>query len=142
MSAEKRVEDKHYDVVIIGAGLAGLALSRQLLLETDKTVLLLERQSHVPPAKQKVGESSVQLAGYYYGRVLELEEYLWRNQYMKYNLRFYWKSAGRDNSRFEDYGKAYIRPFSNIPSYQLDRNTFEAELLRRNRDDERFTLRT
>ncbi len=130
----------HYDVVIVGAGLAGLALSRQLLLETDKTVLLLERQAEIPPKKQKVGESTVQLAGYYYGRVLELEEYLWRNQYMKYNLRFYWQSAGRDNRRFEDYGKSYIRPFSNIPSYQLDRNTFEGELLRRNSENERFTF--
>lgn len=141
MSVEKRTKDSHYDVVIIGAGLAGLALSRQLLLETGKTVLLLERQDEIPPKKQKVGESSVQLAGYYYGRVLELEEYLWRNQYMKYNLRFYWNSAGRDNSRFEDYGKSYIRPFSNIPSYQLDRNTFEGELLRLNLESERFSFR-
>ncbi|MCP3963335.1 MAG: hypothetical protein GY719_36315 [bacterium] len=142
MSVEQRAGSSHHDVVIIGAGLAGLALSRQLLLETDKTILLLERRAQIPPPHQKVGESSVQLAGYYYGRVLELEEYLWRNQFMKYNLRFYWKSAGRDNSRFEDYGKSYIRPFSNIPSYQLDRNTFEGELLRRNLESERFTSLT
>lgn len=142
MSVDQQVNGEHVDVVIIGGGLAGLALARQLLLETDKTVLMLEKQARLPQKHQKVGESSVQLAGYYYGRVLDLEEYLWRNQFMKYNLRFYWKSAGRDNSRFEDYGKAYIRPFSNIPSYQLNRNTFEGELLRRNLEDQRFSLRT
>ena len=142
MSVDRHGEGEHHDVVIIGGGLAGQALARQLLLETDKTILMLEKQHELPQRHQKVGESSVQLAGYYYSRVLDLEEYLWRHHYMKYNLRFYWKSAGRDNSRFEDYGKSYIRPFSNIPSYQLNRNTFEGELLRRNRESERFTLRT
>ena len=74
-------------------------------------------------------------------KVLDLEEYLLSRQYMKYNLRFYWKSADRDNSRFEDYGQSYIRTLSNIVCYQLDRNTFEAELLRRNRAFPNFTLR-
>ena len=33
-----------YDVAIIGAGLAGLSLARHLLLETDSTILLLDRR--------------------------------------------------------------------------------------------------
>lgn len=131
----------HYDVVVLGAGLAGLSLCRQLLLETDKQVLLVERREEIPPRRQKVGESSVQVAGYYFSKVLDLEEYLFRNHFMKYNLRFYWPVAGGDHSRFESLAQAYIRPLSNIASYQLDRNTFEAELLRRNREDPRFTLR-
>ncbi len=133
--------EQAYDVVILGGGLAGLALARHLLLDTDKSVLVLERSAEVPVPRQKVGESSVQLAGYYYSRVLDLEEYLWLNHYMKYNLRFYWKTPGRANDVFEDCSQAYIRKFSNIASYQLDRNTFEAELLRRNREEpERFRL--
>ncbi len=128
-----------YDVVILGAGLAGLTLARHLLLDTERTVLLLERRDEVPPPRQKVGESTVQLAGYYLSKVLDLEEYLFREHYMKYNLRFYWKSAGRENSRFEDYGKAFIRPFSNVASYQLDRNRLEADLLRMCLADPRFT---
>lgn len=132
----------HYDVVILGGGLAGLTLARHLLLATDRKVLLLERRAELPAAKQKVGESSVQLAGYYFSRVLDLEEYLWRRHFMKYNLRFYWPSAKRDNTHFEDYGQGYIRNFSNIASYQLDRNAFEAELLQRNRRrPERYTDR-
>lgn len=128
----------HYDVVVIGGGLAGQTLSRHLLLDTDKTVLLLERRDELPSNRQKVGESSVQLAGFYYAKVLDLEEYLMLNQFMKYNLRFYWKSPARTNDGFEDYSASFIRPFSNIASYQLNRNTFEGEVMRRNLEDPRF----
>jgi flavin-dependent dehydrogenase len=130
-----------YDVVILGAGLAGLTLARQLLLYSTKRILLLDKRAEVPTPRQKVGESTVQVGAYYYAKVLDLEEYLFRKQFMKYNLRFYWKSVGRDNSRFEDYGHSFIRTFSNIACYQLDRNTFEAELLRRNCEDRRLDFR-
>ncbi|MEM9555031.1 MAG: hypothetical protein AAGC60_12285 [Acidobacteriota bacterium] len=116
------------DVVILGAGLAGLTLARHLLLHTERRVLLLERRTELPPMRQKVGESSVQLAGYYFSKVLELEEHLLHDHFMKYNLRFYWRTG--DGTAFEDYGAGSIRPFSNIASYQLDRNVFEGELLR------------
>ena len=130
------------DVVILGAGLAGLCLARQLLLETEKTVLLLERRDEVPPDRQKVGEATVQVSGYYLSKVLDLEEYLLREHFMKYNLRFYWRTWGEDGARpgerFEDYSQSYIRGLSNIASYQLNRNTIEAELLRRNLESPRF----
>ncbi len=129
-----------FDVVIIGAGLAGLTLARHLLLKTDKSVLLLERRPQVPSHRQKVGESTVQLGAYYYSRVLDLEEHLWRDQLLKYNLRFYWKTPGRRNDALEDYSQAYIRSISNIGCYQLDRNVFEAEILRLNLREPRFTF--
>jgi len=55
-----------YDVVILGAGLAGLSLARQLLMNSTKRILLLEKRAEVPPAHQKVGEATVQLSGYYF----------------------------------------------------------------------------
>ena len=128
------------DIVIIGAGLAGLSLARHLQLQTDKRVLVLDKRSDLPPTRQKVGESLVQVGGYYFAKVLDMEEHMLYDQFMKYNLRFYWKNTGRTNERFEDYSQAYIRNFSNVPCYQLDRNTFEAELLRRIGSDSRFTI--
>src|SRR5919199_4577565 len=107
-------QENHYDVVIVGAGLAGLSLARQLLLNSDKKILLLERRAAVPPVHQKVGESCVQVSGYYFSKVLDLEEYLLREHFMKYNLRFYWKTRGRDGSCYEDYSQSYIRALSNI----------------------------
>jgi 2-polyprenyl-6-methoxyphenol hydroxylase-like FAD-dependent oxidoreductase len=131
---------EHFDVVIIGAGLAGLSLARQLLSNSEKHILLIEKRAEIPPKRQKVGESLVQVGGYYFSKVLDLEEYLLREHYMKYNLRFYWKSAGRENGDFEDYSQAYIRTVSNIPCYQLDRNKIEGELLRLNRQSPNFTF--
>lgn len=130
----------HYDVAIIGGGLAGLSLARQLLLNSDKTILLLEKRAAIPMALQKYGEATVQLSAYYFSKVLDLEEYLLREHFMKYNLRFYWKTEGKDNSRFEEYCQSYIRNLSNIATYQLDRNKLEGELLRLNLEQPNFTF--
>ena len=68
------------DVLILGAGLAGLSLARQLLLaDPELRILLLERRHQVPRREQKVGEATVQASGYYYSRVLEMEEHLLRH---------------------------------------------------------------
>jgi len=132
--------ERHYDIVIIGAGLAGLTLARQLLLYTNKTILHLDRELKLPVARQKVGEYNVQVAGHYLAKVLDMEEHLVHEHVMKYNLRFMWKTTGSTGGNFEDYSHSYIRQFSNIPGYQLDRNKFEAELIRRNRANVRYLL--
>ncbi|MGH9783040.1 MAG: NAD(P)-binding protein, partial [Terriglobia bacterium] len=131
----------HYDVAIIGAGLAGLTLARQLLLRTDKRILILDRAAQVPVPRQKVGESTVQLGAYYLSKVLDLEEHLFREQLLKYNLRFHWKRPGCSANSFEDYSQCYIKTPSNIAGYQLNRNTLEAELLRLNRAHPNCTFR-
>src|SRR5215203_4503365 len=128
------------DVLIIGAGLAGLALARQLLLASPEIrILMLDRLAEVPTPKQKVGEATVQVSGYYYSRVLEMEEHLLMEHFLKYNLRFYWKSQ-RGGDAWEDLSQSYIRKISNIATYQLDRNKFEAAVLEKNRECPGFEL--
>jgi flavin-dependent dehydrogenase len=133
------MQRERYDVFIVGAGLAGLTLSRQLL-RSNLRVLLVDRRSEIPPPKQKVGEATVQLSAYYLARVLDLEEHLLQKHYLKYNLRFYWKTPGRRNDSYEDLSQSYIRKLSNIATYQLDRNRLEAEILRLNNLDGNFTF--
>ncbi len=128
------------DVLIVGGGLAGLCLARQLLLappERCRRILLVDRRE-LPPRKQKVGEATVQLSGYYFSRVLAMEEHLLREHYLKYNLRFHWRDGGAGD-RYEELSQSYLRELSNIFTYQMDRNVFEAELLRVNRESPRFT---
>jgi flavin-dependent dehydrogenase len=133
--------NNEYDVVIIGAGLAGLSLCRQLLLsETQKKILLIDNKPEIPGKKQKVGESLVQVGGYYFSKVLDLEEHLFNHQYLKYNLRFYWKTRDTNNQDFENYSQSFIRPLSNICSYQLDRNVLERHLFELNSKDSRVDL--
>jgi 2-polyprenyl-6-methoxyphenol hydroxylase-like FAD-dependent oxidoreductase len=135
---EQNVRD--VDVLIIGAGLAGLTLARHLLLERPEIrILMLDRQAEIPSPKQKVGEATVQVSGYYYSRVLEMEEHLLREHYLKYNLRFYWKTQ-RGGSVWEDLSQSFIRKISNIATYQLDRNKFEGALLEKNRESPNFEL--
>jgi len=131
---------RNYDVVIIGAGLAGLCLARQLLMNSQKKILLLEKLPALPSPRQKVGEATVQLSGYYLSKVLDLEEHLLREHFLKYNLRFYWKTPGRKNDAYEDYSQSYIRNVSNIATYQLDRNKLEGEILRLNLENPNFAF--
>lgn len=131
---------REVDVLIIGAGLAGLTLARHLLLNRPEiSILMLDRQAEIPSPKQKVGEATVQVSGYYYSRVLEMEEHLLREHFLKYNLRFYWKTQ-RGGGVWEDLSQSFIRKISNIATYQLDRNKFEAAVLEKNRESPNFEL--
>ena len=133
-------EKNLYDVLITGAGLAGLTLARQLLLaEPEIRILMVDRGAEIPNPKQKVGEATVQVSGYYYSRVLEMEEHLLRSHFLKYNLRFYWKSQ-RGGEVWEDLSQSFIRKISNIATYQLDRNLFEAAVLEKNHESASFEL--
>jgi flavin-dependent dehydrogenase len=140
MEEKSTNEGEILDVLILGAGLAGLTLARQLLLaDPDLRILMLDRLAEVPNPKQKVGEATVQVSGYYYSKVLDMEEHLLQEHYLKYNLRFYWKSQ-RGGDVWEDLSQSYIRKISNIATFQLDRNLFEEALLAKNRESAGFEL--
>jgi len=82
----------------------------------------------------------VQLGGYYFSKTLDLEYHLLVNHYLKYNLRFHWKTSSGKHDYWEDVSSASIRSQSNLATFQLDRNILEKNLLEINREIAGFAL--
>ena len=117
----------HHDVVIMGGGLAGLALALQLRQRLpDLDILILERNRHpLPAAAHKVGESTVEIGAHYFAEVLGLRPYLQERQLKKFGFRFYFSDGRDDLDRVTELGASTLLP---TPSYQLDRGVFENDL--------------
>ncbi len=118
------------DVAVIGGGAAGLTLALHLREQRPGTrIVVLERQAHpVPEAAHKVGESTVEIAGYYLREVLGLEEHLRSQQLKKYGLRVFFSKDGNDDiTRRVELGHA-VRPPGAVGTYQLDRGRLENAL--------------
>lgn len=121
--------DTPYDAVIVGGGLAGLTLARQLSLEAPQVrVLVAERRPHpVPEAAFKVGESTVEIGAHYLQRVLGLEPHLRSQHLEKLGIRYFFPAAGnRDLTRRVEVGPP---EFPAVPSFQIDRGRLENALL-------------
>ena len=121
--------DATYDAVILGGGLAGLTLARQLHLEAPHIrVLVVEKRKHpVREAAFKVGESSVEIGAHYLQVVLKLEPHLRAGQLEKLGLRYFFPQGdNRDLARRVELGPPMFPP---VPSFQLDRGRLENHLL-------------
>jgi flavin-dependent dehydrogenase len=119
----------HYDVAILGGGLAGGCLARQLRLEAPELrVLVVEKRAHpVPEAAFKVGESSVEIGAHYFQKRLGLEPHLRSAQIEKLGLRYFFTNGdNRDIAGRVELGPSQFPP---VPSFQLDRGRLENMLL-------------
>jgi flavin-dependent dehydrogenase len=127
------LDDAHFDVVVCGAGLAGLCLARQLRLELPElSVALID--PHLPPLPEagwKVGESTVEFGAHYLAEYLQLREYLERAHLIKLGLRFFFPSSGSMSARPE----IGLSDFASVLSYQLDRGILENDLREMARKD-------
>jgi len=119
---------EHYDVAVLGGGLAGLTLALQLKgARPETSVLVIEkRDGPAPEAAFKVGESTLDLSGWYFAELLELRDHLESEQLPKCGLRFFFPADGnRDIAKRVEWGPPFWSP---IKSYQLDRGRFENHL--------------
>src|SRR5579862_5788728 len=93
---QRMVEGQRFDVIICGAGLAGLCLARQLHLEQPglSVALLDATVGPLPEAAWKVGESTVEFGAHYLAEYLQLGDYLKKTHLTKLGLRFIFPSDG------------------------------------------------
>ena len=118
------------DVCILGAGMAGLTLARQLQRRNPglSIALLEHRQFPVAEAVHKVGESTVEIAAQYLAEDLDLKQHLQEQQLPKFGLRLFVRGeqpVTDDIAGYDEIGVSRVLP---IPTYQIDRGRLENHL--------------
>jgi len=119
-------KNDEFDVIILGGGIAGLSIARHLkLLYKDIKIMILDmRKFPIPISTYKVGESTLEIAGYYFTEHLKLKEYLDEKHLTKMGLRYFWLNDTEIVSSPE------IGPerIPEVQSFQIDRGLIENDL--------------
>lgn len=127
MSSDTSSQPENYDVVIIGGSLSGASTAILLLRHNPGLrVLIVDKTTTFT---RGIGEATVEVSAYFFGRVLGLTHYLNESHLVKQGLRFWFANAEVESlDQAAEIGGRYL---SRMPSYQLDRSTFDEEVLRR-----------
>src|SRR5580692_3593597 len=116
-----------YDVVVIGGALSGAATATLLLRSNPGlNILILEKSTQFT---RRVGEATVEVSAFFMGRVLGMTKYLNECHLVKQGLRFWFTNDEVES--LGDAGEVGGHYQVRLPSYQLDRATFDEEVLRR-----------
>jgi flavin-dependent dehydrogenase len=126
---------REVDVAIMGGGLAGNLLARQLRLEVpDASVALFERRGPEDPPAYKVGESTVEIAAHYLVKRQRLSTYVYKEHLPKFGLRYFFDTPDKDTELMA-MSEIGTRSAPLYPSFQLDRARLETDLLAMNEAD-------
>lgn len=125
---------KNYDVVIMGAGIAGLCQARHLLLKKpDLTIALVDPRGVKRGDKDhKLGESTVEITSLFLCKELGLNDYMIENHPPKAGLNFHWPKQTDHTQNIDDYYHIWINRQPPIPTFQINRPRFEQDLLQMN----------
>ncbi len=123
------LDSEVYDVAILGGGLAGLTLSRQLLMQQPESRILIieKREFPVPESGYKVGESTVEIGAHYLAEGVGLKKHLVDEQLPKFGLRFFFNQDDHSLAESTEVGGSEFFP---APGYQVDRGRLENYLAR------------
>lgn len=117
--------DETWDVVILGGALAG-ASAAVLLLRQQPTlrILILERAATFG---RRVGEATVEISGFFLGRVLGLTRHLNEEHLLKQGMRFWFQNDHTSN--LADSSEIGGRYLVRLPAYQVDRAVLDEQVL-------------
>ena len=123
--------NQDFDVVIMGAGFAGLCQARHLMLNVPglRIALIDPRVGDGSDGDYKVGESTVEISSMFLYKDLGLYEYLIDNHPPKYGLNFHWPKDGAKTSELDDYHHIWTNRQPELPSFQINRARLERDLL-------------
>lgn len=116
-----------YDVIVVGGALSGAATATLLLRKNPGIRLLVVDRTE--KFGRRVGEATVEVSGYFLGRVLGLTQYLNERHLCKQGLRFWF--ANDKVERLDQASEIGPRYLARLPSYQVDRAELDEEVLRR-----------
>ena len=124
-----------YDVVIMGAGFAGLCQARHLMLNVPKIKIALvdPRPENRAAHDLKIGESTVEMAALLICKELGLHDYMIENHPPKAGLNFHWPKDQSQTENIDDYYHVWINRQPPIPTFQINRAKFERDLLKMNK---------
>ncbi len=128
--------ESEYDVVIMGAGFAGVCQARHLMMKIPniRVALVDPRPPQRTDKDLKVGESTIEIASLFLAKELGLREYLIENHAPKQGLNFHWAKDAAKTETLDDYYHTGSNRQVPIPSYQINRAKFERDLLEMDRE--------
>jgi flavin-dependent dehydrogenase len=127
MKAELTQLADQYDVLVIGGALSGSATALLLLQEKPDLKILIVEKSTV--FGRRVGEATVEISGFFLGRVLGLMQHLNESHLVKQGMRFWFSNA--QAKTLEDCSEIGGKYLSRVPAFQVDRAVLDEEVFRR-----------
>jgi flavin-dependent dehydrogenase len=127
-------QSPEYDVVIMGAGFAGICQARHLMLNIPniKVALVDPRPEERTDKDMKIGESMIEGAALFVCKELGLYEYMIENHTPKNGLNFHWPKDPSKTSNIDDYYHLWVNRQTDIGSFHMNRAKFERDVLKMN----------
>lgn len=129
------IQSQSYDVVIMGAGIAGISQARHLMLNIPniKIALVDPRPEERTEKDLKVGESTVEVSTLFLGKELGLYDYLIENHPPKFGLNYHWAKEPEKTETIDDYYHVWSIKQPPLASILMNRAKFERDVLKMNK---------